>query len=450
MTRANSAHSHAAPLKRCSDNRTAGTPITVSGSACSGDSTIQPNTVTVVPSTISGANSSVSEKKPAPHTIANDATPSGNLSATKTRPFQVIGSRSQRRTRCTGDSPRWSGGVAIGTAEHRAREAALDRGHPAPGGERGEQDSEPDDHHRQCDADRDTGDEDREVGEAQREREQQVNQVHPRLRTDDDAGEAGEPGAHASQASPAPLRVATAVRHGAWGQPHRVEDVREAARGRPPVEAGLGACAGGGGGAGIVEHAPQSSRGVGGIAWRVEPSSSAAQDLRRPAGGGGDDRPARGQRLHDRQPVRLAIGAVEEDMGALEGGPRVAQRPREGDAAGEVGARGAPAQAVDEVGRVAGQRRARELELEPGHARGDLEREVGPLPRDEGAEHERPRQRRRRGIHAPTLEVHSGVDHVGSRVDRVRRSWPRRTTVASQRPVAKRTARASTGPVGRS
>ena len=68
----------------------------------------------------------MSEKKPAPHTIANDAKPSGNLSATKTRPFQVIGSRSQRRTRCTGDSPRWSGGVAIGTPSiARARPRSI-------------------------------------------------------------------------------------------------------------------------------------------------------------------------------------------------------------------------------------------------------------------------------------------------------------------------------------
>ena len=94
-----------------------------SGSACSGDSTIQPKNVTVVKSTISGANSSTSEKKPVAQTIANEATPSGNLSATKTRLFQVIGSRSQRTIRSSGAAGR-SGGVAIGTpstARARAR-----------------------------------------------------------------------------------------------------------------------------------------------------------------------------------------------------------------------------------------------------------------------------------------------------------------------------------------
>ena len=113
-------------MKRCSDSSTAGTPITVSGSACSGASTIQPNTVTVEPITISGANSSVSEKKPAPQRIANVSTPSGNLSATKTRPFHVIGSRSQRRTRWTGERPRRSGGIAIGTpSSPRARPRSI-------------------------------------------------------------------------------------------------------------------------------------------------------------------------------------------------------------------------------------------------------------------------------------------------------------------------------------
>ena len=163
-----------------------------SGSACSGDSTIQPKNVTVVKSTISGANSSTSEKKPVAQTIANEATPSGNLSATKTRPFQVIGSRSQRTIRSSG-AARQVGRRRDRDAEHGAGEAALDRGHAAPGRERGEQDPEPDDQHGQRRAGADADHEHDEVGQAEREGEQEVEQVQPCLRPGDDAGEPGCP-----------------------------------------------------------------------------------------------------------------------------------------------------------------------------------------------------------------------------------------------------------------
>ena len=67
-------------------------------------------------------------------------------------------------------------------AEQPAREAALDRGERAPGGQRREQDPEADDQDREGEADGDSDDQRDEVGEAERERDQQVDEVQPRLR----------------------------------------------------------------------------------------------------------------------------------------------------------------------------------------------------------------------------------------------------------------------------
>ena len=201
ITRANSAHSQASPLVRCSTSRTAGMPSSVSGTAWPVDVTIQPKIVTGVASTISGANSITSATKPRKPVAANDAIPSGNLSATKTRLFHVTGSRSQRVTRSIERQVAAVGRLGDRDAEQAARQAALEPRHRAPGGERREQDAEADDHDRERDADRDPDHEHDEVREAGREREQHVGDVQPRLAAERRTDEAGQPGAHAADPS---------------------------------------------------------------------------------------------------------------------------------------------------------------------------------------------------------------------------------------------------------
>ena len=77
ITRANSAHSQPSPLLRCSTSSTAGMPSTHSGSACTGEVTIQPKIVTVVASTISGENSRTSENQPSATTAPNEGRRAG-------------------------------------------------------------------------------------------------------------------------------------------------------------------------------------------------------------------------------------------------------------------------------------------------------------------------------------------------------------------------------------
>ena len=130
-----------------------------------------------------------------------------------------------------------------------------------------------------------------------------------------------------------------------------------------------------------------------------------------PAAGATTGRPAASASTSAR-PNGSAIGAVQQAARGREGHARVCDRAEELDASREVLPRRACAQRGDVRRRVARQRRAGEVEPQVGDARGDLQREVGPLPRDERAEPQRSRGARRRGRDpGPVRGVHAGTDH---------------------------------------
>ena len=78
--------------------------------------------------------------------------------------------------------------------------------------------------------------------------------------------------------------------------------------------------------------------------------------------GGRDDRAAGGERLDEREPERLALGAVQQAVGLGQRRARVIERAEEADAAGEVRPRRPLVQRGGELLRVAGQRRAGDVE----------------------------------------------------------------------------------------
>ena len=158
------------------------------------------------------------------------------------------------------------------------------------------------------------------------------------------------------------------------------------------------------------------------------------EDLLRAARGGRDDRPARRERLDQHHAVGLVVARSAAGRGAP---ARAAGTSSIGPAIVTFGP-GVLAQPSFERAVVAGQRRSGDRDLEARACGGDLERELGPLPLDQRAEHERPRRTRRQRARAEAIEVDPGVQD-GRR--------PRRTRPRSPaRPPRRRSRCASTPP----
>ena len=126
-------------------------------------------------------------------------------------------------------------------------------------------------------------------------------------------------------AAPQASLATTAAKLGAPRGPRRT---RRPVRGRRP------------GAAGSARTARDRRGGGGRVAGRVEPPARGRDDLERTRRGGRDDRAARGERLDEREPERLALGAVQQAVGVGER-RRAGRRPRRGTARGRRG-RAAP------------------------------------------------------------------------------------------------------------
>ena len=125
----------------------------------------------------------------------------------------------------------------------------------------------------------------------------------------------------------------------ASGAPHDALDDRgELARRAGRVERG-GSFAGGGRGGRVRQDRLDRRRGGGRVARFVEPPAGGRDDLERARRGRGDDRAARGERLDEREPERLALAAVQQAVGFGERRARIVDRAEEPHAAGEVGPR---------------------------------------------------------------------------------------------------------------
>ena len=108
-------------------------PAGTIGIASTGVSMIQPKNVTGVSATIPGAKVRIVPTAPSATSTAKEMIPSGSLRATKTRLFQVTGSRSTDLTRCQALRPvRHVRGRRDRDPQQAAGERALDPGHDPP------------------------------------------------------------------------------------------------------------------------------------------------------------------------------------------------------------------------------------------------------------------------------------------------------------------------------
>ena len=103
---------------------------------------------------------------------------------------------------------------------------------------------------------------------------------------------------------------------------HAFNDPTEAPRRSHAIEARR-AGARGGGRARIRKHGANGGGARARVARRVEPPTRGRHDLERSGGGRRHDRPACRERLDEREPERLAVGAVEQAVGVRERRARV-------------------------------------------------------------------------------------------------------------------------------
>ena len=184
------ADSQARPLNRCRQSRHSRTPTGTAAIAATGLSISQPKKITGVNATISGANASTSEVKPSSDDRRERGDAERELAEHEDEPLpRHRVAQPQRHALAPAEVAPALDRRVDGDPQQPAGEHALDRRHRAQGEQRGEQDREADQDHREAGADGQPGDEHDEVRDPEREREHQVEQVQLGLRLPGDAGE---------------------------------------------------------------------------------------------------------------------------------------------------------------------------------------------------------------------------------------------------------------------
>ena len=191
-------------MNTCRESRNSTTPTGTAAIAATGLSISQPKKITGVNATRTGAKTSTTDVTPSITIAANATMPIGSLPSRNTSDFHVTGSRSHSWTRWRHVKlipPSIGGWIAIRSSRRasirstaaiaRSANSVRDQQHDA------------DQDHREPGAGRQPRDEDRHVGDAEREGERQVEQVPVALRVPCDACEARD-GRRGEAAPPAP------------------------------------------------------------------------------------------------------------------------------------------------------------------------------------------------------------------------------------------------------